>query len=273
MDKIPARLRVALIGYGASGALVGELLRAGAGGPVDVTGVLVRDPARHAADAAATGWRFTVDLGALLGTRPHLVAELAGHDALRAYGEEVLRAGVDLLTLSVGALADDALRARLVAAAEAGDARILVPSGAIAGLDAIGAAALLGLDRVEHRVRKPPRALLDGAAADEVTAGGVPVELYAGPAREAAVRFPANVNVVAAVSLAGLGVDATEAAVVADPGITRNTHEVTAEGDFGRLSLRLENRPSPANPKTGVLTAASVVRAIRRRTERLVIGA
>lgn len=268
-----SRLRVGLIGYGASGRVVGELLRDGAGGPVDVTGVLVRDPAAYGADAATTGWPFVATLDDLIAGRPALVAELAGHDALRAYGEPLLRAGVDVLTLSVGALADDAFRAALLAAAEAVDARILVPSGAIAGLDAIGAAALLGLDRVEHRVRKPPRALLDGNDAARVEAGGVPVELYRGPAREAAARFPANVNVVAAVSLAGIGLDATSAAVVADPTLTHNTHEVTADGTFGHLELRLQNRPSPANPKTGVLTAASVVRAIRRRTERLVIGA
>ena len=266
-------MRVGLIGYGASGRLVGTLLRDGAGGPVEVTGVLVRDLARYAVDAEATGWPFVATLDALIATGPELVAELAGHEALRASAETLLAAGIDVLTLSVGALVDDAFRARLLAAAEAGDARILVPSGAIAGLDAIGAAALLGLDEVEHRVVKPPRALVDGDEAQRIVDGGIPVELYRGPAREAAARFPANVNVVAAVSLAGVGADATMATVVADPSVVYNTHEVRAVGAFGRLSVRLENRPSPANPKTGVLTAASVVRAIRRRTERLVIGA
>jgi aspartate dehydrogenase len=251
---------------------VADQIRAGAAGDVEIVGVLVRDVARYRSTAATTGWRFTARLEELLAAAPEVVAELAGHDALRAHGERVLRAGIDLLTISAGAFADDALCDRLLAAAEAGGSRIILPSGAIAGLDGIGSAATLGIDRVTHTVRKPPVALLPDDEAAAVIAEGAPRELYRGPAREAARRFPANVNVVAMVSLAGIGLDRTEAVVVADPAVVHNTHEVVAEGPFGSIEVRVRNVPSPDNPKTGRITPGSVVHALRRRSARLLVG-
>ena len=178
---------------------------------------------------------------------------------------------MEVLALSVGALADAALYETVKAAAERGGSRIRVPSGAIAALDAISAAAVGHLERVTHTVRKPPGALLPPAEAAEVIASGQPRELFAGSGREAALRFPANVNVVAAVSLAGLGLDRTEARVVADPGVTYNTHDVRVEGAFGRLSITIENTPSE-NPKTGRIVSLSLVRALRAYGEPIIVG-
>jgi aspartate dehydrogenase len=157
------------------------------------------------------------------------------------------------------------------AAAERGGTRLRVPSGAIAGLDAISSASVGRIEHVIHTVRKPPNALLPEDEAAAVMAGGEPVELYAGSAREAARLFPANVNVVAAVSLAGIGLDRTQARVVADPSVTRNTHEVSVEGHFGKLMVRIENTPSE-NPKTGRIVALSVVRSLRAYGESVVVG-
>jgi aspartate dehydrogenase len=264
--------RVALLGYGAIGRAVCELAAARKAGPVTIVGVLVRDPGAYAGPAQRYGIPFVSDAAALLELRPDLVVEAAGHDGFRQHVPAILEAGVEVLSLSVGALADPATMTRIEAAAAAGGSRLRVPSGAIAALDAISAAAVGGIERVVHTVRKPPATLVEGPRAAEIVAGGQPVELFAGTAREAALLFPANVNVIAAVSLAGIGLDRTEARILADPAVTRNVHEVAVDGEFGRLLVRIENEPSE-NPKTGRIVAMSVVRSLRALGESIVVGA
>jgi aspartate dehydrogenase len=262
---------VALLGYGAIGRAVCERAAAGGAGPVVIVGVLVRDPGRHAEARDRHGIPFVADVAALLDLRPDLVVEAGGHEAFRQHVPVILEAGVDVLSLSVGALADPETMTRTEAAAKRGGSRLRVPSGAIAALDAISAAAVGHIDRVVHTVRKPPATLIEGPRAAEIVAAGEPVELFAGTAREAALRFPANVNVIAAVSLAGIGLDRTEARILADPDVTRNVHEVEVTGEFGRLFVRIENEPSE-NPKTGKIVAMSVVRALRAAGESIVVG-
>ena len=266
------RLRVAMIGFGACGRAVAEMLAAGRGGEADVVAVLVRDVARYRSADGGGSIPFVASIDALLAARPDLIVEVAGHEALAAHGERILASGGVLMTLSSGLLADDAMRERLIEAAERGGGRLILPSGAIAGLDAIESAAFIGIERAVHVVRKPPPALLPPDEAAAVSASGEPRELYRGPAREAARRFPANVNVVALVALAGVGMDATEAVVIADPSVERNTHEVTVEGAFGSIEVRVQNVPSPGQPKTGLIVAGSVVRAIRRLGSQPLIG-
>jgi aspartate dehydrogenase len=264
-------MRVGLIGYGAIGRDVHARIVDEPGSPIEIVGVLVREPGRDGRASAGRPVPFVGSVDELLALGPSLVVEAAGHDAFATHVPAILAAGVDVLAISVGALADEAVAEAVRAAATAGHARLRVPSGAIAALDAISAAAVGPIDRVSHTVRKPPASLLPEAEAAEVVRGGVPRELFAGPAREAALRYPANVNVVAAVSLAGIGLDRTEARVVADPSVTRNTHEVVAEGWFGRLSLTMENIPTE-NPKTGRIVALSLVRALRAHGESIVVG-
>jgi aspartate dehydrogenase len=266
---------VGLLGYGAVGREVAETINrdpAGAGRAAEIVGALVRDPARYGEAARQHRIRFVDTADALLELRPDLVVEAAGHAGFREHVPAILAAGVEVLALSVGALADGATHAAVTAAAEQGGGRLRVASGAIAGLDAISAAAVGRIDRVTHVVRKPPMSLLDPDEAAALVASGRPAELFAGPAREAALLFPANVNVIAAVSLAGIGLDRTEARVIADPAVSLNTHEVTVEGEFGRLFLRIENEPSE-NPKTGLIVAMSVVRTLRSYGETIVVGA
>ncbi len=264
--------RVGLVGYGAVGSDVAQLVKDGQAGDAGIVGVLVREPGRYAAATERHGFPFLSVLDELLALQPDLVVEAGGHDAFRQNVPAILSAGVDVLSLSVGALAEPATYDAVCEAARRGGTRLRVASGAIAGLDAVSAAAVGGLDRVVHTVRKPPATLLDPDAAASVMAGGEPAEIFAGSAREAALRFPANVNVMAAVSLAGVGLDRTEARVVADPAVNRNIHEVLVEGAFGRLSIRIENQPSE-NPKTGRIVAMSVVRALRAHGEPIVVGA
>ncbi|MFN8524885.1 MAG: aspartate dehydrogenase [Chloroflexota bacterium] len=266
-------IRIGLIGCGAAGAALGRAISRGEAGRCLLAAVLVRTPSRlDPALVSELGCQVYSDPEAFFGSGLDLVVEAAGHDALRAYAQRALGSGADLLVISVGAFADADLEQRVRSAAAQSGKRVLLATGAIAGLDAIAAGAVGGLDAVTHSIRKPPRGLLAPDEAAAVEASGIPRELYKGPAREAAKRFPENVNVAAAISLAGLGLDRTMVRVVADPTVVRNTHEIEARGHFGELRIVLQNIPTE-NPKTGRLTAMSLVKAVRNLTETWVVGA
>lgn len=265
-------LRVGLIGFGAIGRRLAEAITAGEAGHCELSAVLVRRPERISDVADKLGCLVTGDAGDFLATSFDLVVEVAGHDALKAYAEDALRQGKDLLLISIGALADPHFEKRLYRAAHDYGQRVYLATGAIAGLDAISAGAVGGLHAVTHSVRKPPAGLLPPDEIEAAVASGEPRVLYEGPAREAALRFPENVNVAAAVSLAGLGLDKTTVRVVADPTVIRNTHEIEVRGEFGELRIVLQNIPTE-NPKTGRLTAMSMIKAIRNLTAEVVVGA
>ena len=258
-------MRVGLIGLGAIGQGVMQLLRADDG--VQLVGALIADAAKQREPG---GPPIYGALEQLLEKRPEVVVEVAGHEALRCFGPQVLSAGVDLIVVSVGALANPELEAAIRQNAQTGGSRVFVASGAIGALDALAAAAVCGgLRRVTHTTRKPARALLELAEAAELSE---PRELFRGSAREGALRFPESINVAAAVSLAGIGLDRTEVCVIADPRVDRNSHEVVAEGDFGELRFEIHNIPTEANPKTGRLVAMSIVHALRQRHASMVFG-
>jgi aspartate dehydrogenase len=263
-------LRVGVIGLGAIGRPLVEAIAAGQAGAVVVTAALVRDPTRHA--ALPDGRLLTDDQAVFLQQPMDAVVEAAGHAAIREHAEAVLRSGCNLLVVSVGAFADDTLLARLRAAAEAAGRQILVPSGAMAGLDVISAAAVGGLAEVSITTRKPPAAWVGTPAEAQALAATEPVLLYDGPARAGVTLFPQNVNVAAALALAGVGLDATAMRVYADPSVTHNTHEVQARGAFGAVRLVLQNVPSVENPKTGRIVAMSVLKAVRNLQAPLVVG-
>lgn len=251
---------------GAIGLGVARLVRDRAPGELELVGALVRDTARARPPESPA----VVDsLEALLALGPQVVVECAGHAAFRAYVPPSLRAGCDTIALAVGALADDELLADVHAAARDGGARLRIASGAIAGLDGLAAAALGGLDHVTHTISKPSRSLLPRDEAEDLRE---PRELYYGRAREGVSRFPESANVVAAVSLAGIGFDRTTLRVVADPSAERNHHVVEAEGAFGALRIDIRNIPSDENPRTGRLTAMSVFHALVSRGADVVIG-
>jgi aspartate dehydrogenase len=212
-------------------------------------------------------------LDQLLAHRPELIAEVAGQQAVAQYGETVLRNGVDLLVISVGALADMALFERLKSAAQASRSRILLPAGAIGGIDAIAAMRMGGLSLVRYRSRKPPLAWRGSAAEKVVDLATLakPAVLYRGSAREAALLYPQNANVAAAIALAGLGFERTEVELVADPAAPGNVHEIEVEGAAGRFAIELQGKPSCTNPKTSALAALSVARAIRNEQAAIVI--
>jgi aspartate dehydrogenase len=240
---------------------------------VRIVGALARAGRADQARAALCGIDIVEALDELLVRRPAVIAEVAGQQAVAEHGEQVLRGGIDCLVISVGALADPALFGRLKAAAKDGHSRILLPAGAIGGIDAIAAMRVAGLTSVRYRSRKPPAAWR-GSPAEKIVDLGTLTQrtvLYRGTAGEAALLYPQNANVAAAVALAGLGFDATEVELVADPDAPGNVHEIEAEGTAGRFAIQLQGKPSRSNPKTSALAAMSVARALLNERATIVI--
>ena len=271
-------MRISLIGVGSIGRYLIEGVHAGAAGKIDL--VSIADvPAMQAtltALAALTGCRVTTEPLDLLADKPDLVVEAASQAAVRQYAMGLLEGGVDVMVMSVGALADGAFLRALTETAERLGRRVHVPAGAIGGLDVLRAASLDGLDEVTLVTSKPPRALAgapffeqNAVDLDAITTRTV---IFEGPAAQAVKLFPANVNVAAALSLAGIGPERTRMQVVADPGLDRNVHEVVARGGFGEMRLRLANVPSPANPKTSFLACLSGLATLRRLSNPLQVG-
>jgi aspartate dehydrogenase len=254
------RQRVALIGLGAIGTSLAELVAADPRSSIELVGALVRDAARPR--AAPVGLAPT--LSGLLALRPDVVAEAAGHAALASHGPACLRAGIPLVLLSVGALADAGVEAELRQAALAGGVQAIVASGGVGALDMIASAAQSGLERVVHRIVKPPRAL--GLEVSEYT------EVFRGRAREAALRYPQNANVAAAVALAGVGLERSEVVLAADPEAAENRQEIELEGSFGRLRVEIRNRPSATNPRTSAVVAMSLKHSLEKLRAPIAIG-
>ena len=264
-------LRIGLIGYGAIGAVVHRELAQSHAAAAPVVGVLVRDVARLAATPAAPVAVNTLD--ALLAAQPDLIVECAGHAAVDACATAVLAAGIDLMLVSVGSLSDPAREERVVSAAREAGRQLFLPAGAIGGIDWLAAARLAGLTRVTYRSRKPPRAWAGSPAEQLLELGGLTraTAFFRGTARDAAQQYPKNANVAATVALATLGFDATQVEMVADPDAAGNLHEIDAAGSAGSISVRIDGKPDPDNPRTSMLTAYSVVRGILNRSNTVVI--
>ncbi len=258
-------LELGLIGYGTIGRAVGEAVVAGRVPGVSLGAVMTR----RCPEALPAGVAWSPRLDDLLAAPPGLVVEAAGAEVLAAVATTVLGRGVSLMALSVSAFTDPTLYDAAHAAARAGGSRLICPSGAIAGLDAIAAATMDRIDRVVLTQRKPPAALLPPPEAAAVTAETVLAE---GTAREIARRFPKNANIAAALALAGPGFEAVRVRVVADPAVSRNTVELEAEGAFGRLSLVQANVPT-ANARTSYLVILSTLAALTRHAGAVVCPA
>ncbi|MDX5413385.1 MAG: aspartate dehydrogenase [Rhodobacterales bacterium] len=259
-------MRVGLIGYGAIAQHVAQGL-----GALDarLTLALIRPGRAEAARAALGVVRCTDHLD---GELPYIMVDCAGHAGLAQHGPQILRAGVPLITVSLGALADPALEAELTAAARDGDTRLILCSGAIGGLDALRAARMGRLTRVTYEGRKPP-AGWRGSRAEDVMDLSAPLTQEAvhfdGDARQAARLYPKNANVAAAVALAGLGFEETGVRLIADPAAAGNIHTVTAQGDFGEMRFSITGQTLPGNPRTSALAAMSVLSALADHRARI----
>lgn len=222
------------------------------------------DPPRSHALAQETGAAAPDELDYAI-EQAQLVIEAASQEALRQLAPRVVGAGLPIVALSVGALGDDAFLAEIVRLAKERGGHLHVPSGAIAGLDALRGAMEAGLDEVTLITAKPP-------AGFGLTNVREPRVLYEGPAREAVQKYPKNVNVAAALSLAGIGFERTRVRIVADPTLTANTHTIVAKGAFGEMTCRVENRPSPDNPASSHLAALAVLALVRRMLSPVTVG-
>jgi len=265
-------LRVAIGGFGAIGKVVAQHLDRGIEGLV-LTAVSARDGAR--ANTAMAGFGRPAPVVPLAGLWEYadIIVECAPAALLRELAEPALAHGRQIMVLSCGALLDNF---DLVELARRHGGRILVPTGALLGLDAVVAAAEGDISSVRMVTRKPPKGLAGAPYLVEngIDIGGLsePKRVFAGSAREAARGFPANVNVAAALAMAGIGPDRTTIEIWADPKITRNVHRIEVEADAARFLLQIENVPSPDNPRTGRLTALSVVAALKKLSGPLAVG-
>jgi aspartate dehydrogenase len=273
--------RLGMIGAGGMADTVLTAVAAGLLNPLQHFGALVRPGAQESALALldrigpklALSRSVHTDLAALLADAPDAIVECAGHSAIRQHGEAVLGGGCDFIVISVGALADDALPVTLLSAAERYGARLVLPAGAVGGLDALGAARLSGLRTVTYTGRKPPAAWRGTPAEHllDLDSLSAPAVFFDGTARQAATDYPRNANVAAAVAIAGLGFDATTVRLIADPTAARNVHEISVRTGCGDFDMQFEGRPSPNNPKTSLMAGFSVAREILNRTGTLVI--
>ncbi len=251
-----------MVGFGAIGRAVYQ--RVAGDARLHITHVVVR-----AERVAAVQLQLAPHTTAVDAVPPGatLVLECAGHSALTAHVLPALARGVECAVLSVGALSQAGLPERLWRAAQLGRTQVHVLSGAVGGIDAIAAAQIAGLSSVRYTGRKPPQGWR-GTPAEQV----VDLETLAQPAiileasaRQAAALYPKNANVAATVSLAGLGLDATQVRLIADPTITENIHEIEASGAFGSIKIEMRGKPLPENPKTSMLTVLSALRFLHNR--------
>ena len=268
-----APLRVAVGGFGAIGRQVARALDRGIPG-LQLAAVSARN--REAAAQRLTGFEDPVPVVALdqLAGLAEVVVECVPAAAFAELAEPAVAAGRKLVTVSCGVLLR---RWDLVGAAGDSGAQVIVPSGALLGLDAVRAAAEGEIHSVRMVTRKPPVSLAGAPYLEEqgIELEGLaePRRIFQGTAREGALGFPANVNVAAALSLAGIGPDRTELEIWADPGLSRNTHRIQVESDSARFEMQIENLPSDENPRTGKITALSVIATLRGLTAPLRVGA
>jgi aspartate dehydrogenase len=261
-------MRVAILGGGTIGRIVLERVAANEVPGVEIVGVCGRSSrSRGAKLAEEFSVPFVYTRDALLDCRPEVVLESASHQAVREHLVALLERKITVIVLSAGALADARLQSAAEAAAARSGALLYVPSGGIGGLDALKAACAAGVDSVSIQVAKPPAAW---KGIEYVESLGVDLDdlqrslvLFEGSAREGVPHFPQNVNIAAVLSLAGIGFDRTRLSVVADPGLTHNTHTIRVSGKAGKFAIVLENVPSPENPKTAWLACYSALAALR----------
>lgn len=267
-------LKVAVGGFGAIGKAVAAALDKGIAG-LELVAVSARDGAAARAHMQASFSRVYEVLPLdQLAAQADVVVECCPAHLLETVARPALEAGRIVIVISVGALLANA---HLKDIAEQTGGRILVPSGALLGLDAVQAAAEGTIESVTMITRKPPNGLKGAPAIErlglDLDAVTEPVKCYEGSAHDAIEGFPANLNVAVALGLAGIGTRRTRLEVWADPTVQRNTHTIHVVSDSADLTLKIENIPSDENPKTGKITALSIISTLKRLKAPLVISA
>ena len=198
----------------------------------------------------------------LLKKKPNIIIEVASVDACKNYAEKTLRNKIDFVCLSVCSFADKTFFKKIFSLTRKINSKVYIPTGAIAGLDAISSASLSKeLTYVKLVQRKPPKALLSISKLKKIKKE---VILSRSTARKVCKEFPKNSNIAATLAICGIGFDKTKVIVIADPKVKKNIAEIEAMGKFGKLKVILENNPS-SNPKTSRLTAMSIILSLNKR--------
>ncbi|ADZ08671.1 L-aspartate dehydrogenase [Methanobacterium lacus] len=253
-------MKVGILGCGAIANIITNFAVEGKLG-VDLNFFYDRDMERAENLASQVDGTVALDINSML-ENVDLVIEAAAPQAVSETVPLVLEHGVDVIIMSIGALMDTELRKTLENLAAKNNAKIYAPSGAIVGLDGIKAASIGKIQSATLVTRKPPRSL--GVSAEEETI------LYEGKAGDAVRKFPMNINVAAALSLAcGKEVDVK---IIADPSVDRNMHEVQVIGDFGEIKTITQNVRCSMNPKTSVMAAYSAIKLLNSLNETFRIG-
>ena len=265
-------LRVAIGGLGAIGMAVARRLDQGIDGLV-LSAVSARDHDAAAKQLADFNRPLPVVSLEELGDMAEIVVECAPATVFERVAEPAIRAGRIFVPLSCGALLS---RPDLIDLAKETGARIVVPTGALLGLDAVRAAAEGQIRSVRMITRKQPGGLKGAPflVENDISLDNLdePLKVFDGNARDGARGFPANVNVATALSLAGIGADETALEIWADPTLTRNVHQIEVEADSACFSLMIENVPTEENQRTGRITALSVIACLRGLTSTLKVG-
>jgi aspartate dehydrogenase len=248
-----------LLGLGAINRRVADLLRSRQSAAT-IVGAIVRHADALTPDILDGAVRIASPSD-LIAVAPDVILEAASREAVREWGDIALRTARRFVVSSASAFVDDALLRDLRDTAKRFGSQLVLSPGALAGVDALSAAARLGMREVRHRIIKSPRSWA-AAMAQEVSAPVThePVVLFRGSAREAALRYPLNANVTVVSALSGIGLDKTVVELVSDPLAVDNRHEIHASGDFGSLDIALANRPLQLNPKSSELAALALVR-------------
>lgn len=265
-------LKVGIVGCGAMGSEIARACRKRLRRAVALAGLCDIDEAKAKKLAGSLKHVRVMKLDELV-KHSGLVVEAAGGSISAGILARCIAARKDCLIMSVGGLLG---KEPLLRKAEGAGVRVYIPSGALAGIDALKAAAVGRIDTVTLTTRKPPKGL-EGApylAKKGMSLAGITGELtvFEGSAREAVGAFPANINVSAVLSLAGIGARRTRVRIVTSPLYTRNTHEVEVTGDFGKITAKTENLPSSANPKTSALAIYSAIATLEAVAKRVRLG-
>jgi len=265
-------VKVGIAGLGTIGLVVARAIDKGIE-DMELVGVTVRDPDK--ARSRMTGFKHPAPImdARKLADASDIIVECVPKEAFRDIAEPALRAGRLFITVSgAGILANP----DIVDLAKVHKARIVLATGALLGLDAVRAAAEGVVHEVRMVTRKPPNALKGAPhlVANNISVDGLNEQkkVFEGTAREGAEGFPANVNVAAALGLAGIGADETRLEIWADPALTRNTHTIRVDADSARFEMTIENVQSEENPGTGKITALSVIACLRGQVAPLRVG-
>lgn len=264
-------LRLAIIGWGALARRLVELIT-DSRLDVELVAIGLRKGAMRPQDLPPHV-RVLFAPDELQGLALDLVVEAARREIVAEWGAAALRFAKAFAPASTSAFVDEVCLASLLTIAKENGSRLLIFPGALAGVDALKAAAHLELDYVQHTIIKPAAAWRGTVAEHCVKLDAIsePTEFFSGNARQAAHDYPQNANVAVISALAGIGLDKTQVVLIADPHATMNAHRIEAKGTFGELKIEIANRPLPANPKTSQMTALALLRLIENEKGQLIL--